>query len=139
MVSFFFNFVILFYFVCFGALLLGSSILQLLIFFFNWALHHYKTMLYVNKDPERLNSLPKLHFFFLFVFCFLELHPQHMEVPRQGVKLELYLPTYTTAIAMQDPSCICDLQHRSGQHQILNPLSEARDWTCILMDPSQVP
>ena len=39
-----------------------------------------------------------------FVFClFLGLHLQHMEVPRLGVKLELQLPAYATAIAMQDP------------------------------------
>ena len=30
------------------------------------------------------------------------------------------------------------LHHSSRQHQILNPLSKARDRTCILMDPSQV-
>ena len=30
---------------------------------------------------------------------------------------------------MQDPSCLCDLHHRSWQWRILNPLSEARDWT----------
>ena len=34
--------------------------------------------------------------------------------------------------------CTCDLHHSSGQHQILNPLSEAREGTCILMDPSRV-
>uniref|UniRef100_A0A8D1KYM2 Catenin alpha-3 n=1 Tax=Sus scrofa TaxID=9823 RepID=A0A8D1KYM2_PIG len=31
-------------------------------------------------------------------------------------------------------SCICDLHHNSQQLQILNPLSEARDRTCVLMD-----
>ena len=31
-----------------------------------------------------------------------------------------------------------DLHHSSQQHQILNPLSEARNQTCILMDTSQV-
>ena len=36
---------------------------------------------------------------------------------------------YPTARAMQDPSCLCDLHHRSWQWRILNPLSEARDWT----------
>ena len=36
------------------------------------------------------------------------------------------------------PSEPTDLHHRSQQHRILNPLSEARDPTCILMDPSQV-
>ena len=30
------------------------------------------------------------------------------------------------------------LHHSSRQRQILNPLSEARDWTCVLMDPSQI-
>ena len=32
-----------------------------------------------------------------FVFCFLGLHPRHMEVPRLGVQLELQLPAYATA------------------------------------------
>ena len=41
---------------------------------------------------------------------------------------------YTTATATQEPSCICDLCHSLWQHQIFNPLSEARDWTYILMD-----
>ena len=40
---------------------------------------------------------------------------------------------------MPDPSQVCDLHHSSQLHQILNPLSEARDWTCILMDTSHVP
>ena len=34
---------------------------------------------------------------FLAFFLFLGLHPWHMEVPRLGVKLELWLPAYTTA------------------------------------------
>ena len=54
------------------------------------------------------------------------------------VKLELQLPAYTTATATWDPSCIFDLRCSSQQRQILNPLSEARDRTCILMDTSQV-
>ena len=49
-----------------------------------------------------------------------------------GVKVELWLLVYTTATAtaLPDPSCICDL------HQTLNPLSEARDQTRVLMDAS---
>ena len=69
-----------------------------------------------------------------FFFFFLGLHPQHTEVPRLGVKQELQLPVYTTA--MQDPNRICDLHHSSQQCLILNPLSKDRDQTCILMDPS---
>ena len=61
-----------------------------------------------------------------------------MEVPRLGDKLELQLVAYTTATAMQDPSHVYDLCHSSRQHQILNPLSKARDQTHILRDPSQV-
>ena len=44
---------------------------------------------------------------------------------------------YTPAIATWDPSCIYNPHHSSRQCQILNPLSEARDRTCILMDTSQ--
>ena len=67
---------------------------------------------------------------------FLGLHPQHTEVPRLGVKQELQLPVYTTA--MQDPNRICDLHHSSQQCQIPDPLSEARDGTSILMDTSRI-
>ena len=50
-----------------------------------------------------------------------------MEVPALGVESELQLPAYTTAAAMPDPSCIHDLHHNWQQHQILNPLSKARN------------
>ena len=79
-------------------------------------------------------------FFFLFVFflggcfVFLGLYPRHMEVPRLGVELELQLPASTTATATQNLSCICEPHHSSWQYQILNPLSEARAQTHILMD-----
>ena len=35
-------------------------------------------------------------------------------------------------------SCICDLHHSSQQCWILNPLSEGKDRTHVLMDTSQV-
>ena len=62
----------------------------------------------------------------------------HMEFPRLGVKLELQLPAYITATATLDPSWVFDLQLGSGPCRILNPPSEPRDRTCILMDTSQV-
>ena len=61
-----------------------------------------------------------------------------MEVPRLGVELALKLPAYATAIAMPGPSHICDLRPQLKQYRILNPLSEARDRICILMDTSQI-
>ena len=35
-------------------------------------------------------------------------------------------------------SCVWDLHHSSGQHQILNPLSEVRDRTCVVMVSSRI-
>ena len=61
-----------------------------------------------------------------------------MEVPRLGAESELQLPAYTTAIAMPDLSLICDLHLSLWPCWSLNPLSEARDGTHILMDTSQV-
>ena len=61
-----------------------------------------------------------------------------MKIPGLGVKLELQLQAYTKAMAMPDLRHICDLRCSLQQRWILKPLSEARDQTCILMDPSQV-
>ena len=74
----------------------------------------------------------------ILFFVFLGPHPEHMEVPRLGVTSELWPPAYTTTTAMPDPSRVCDLHHRPRQCRILNPLSKARDRTCILMDASRV-
>ena len=90
--------------------------------------------------------LPSHRLSFRFVYGFLccaktffFFGPQmwHKEVPRLGVKWELQLLACAVATATPDPSCICDLLHSSQKHQILNPLSEARDWNCTLMDISQ--
>ena len=81
---------------------------------------------------------PLWNLFLLLLLIFLGLHPQHMGVPRLGIESELQQPAYTTATATGDPSCICDLHHRSWQCWILNLLSKARDWTFVLMDASQI-
>ena len=39
---------------------------------------------------------------------------------------------------MLDPSHVCNLYHSSWQHQILNLLSKASDWACILTDAGQI-
>ena len=78
---------------------------------------------------------PQQGFFFPL---FLGLWLWHMEVPRLGVESELQSPACTTATVLRDPSCICHLHHSSQQHRILNPLSKAKDHTCIFMDTSQI-
>ena len=70
----------------------------------------------------------------LSLFFFLEPHPQHTVILRLGVELELEPLAYNTATAMPDLRRVCDLHHRSQQHWILNPLSEARNRTFVLMD-----
>ena len=89
-----------------------------------------------NSIHENLNRNMEMPFFFFI----LGLHLQHKEVPRLGMELELQLQAYATAtaIATWDPSCIGDIHYSSWQHQILNPLIEARDQTYILMDTSQI-
>ena len=59
-----------------------------------------------------------------------------MGVPRPGVQLELQLLAYATATAMRNPSSVCNPYHSSRQHQVLNPLSEARNPTHVLRDTS---
>ena len=78
-------------------------------------------------------SAPALFFF----FCLFRASLCHMEVPRLGAELELQLLAYITARATRDLSLVCDLHHGSRQRRILNPLSEARDRTRILMVPSR--
>ena len=89
-----------------------------------------------------------LHIYFLkikyfvfmhnFFFLLLRATPAAYGGSQSRVQSELQLLAYATATAMQDLSHVCDLYHRSGQHYILNPLSKARDRTCILMDASQI-
>ena len=62
---------------------------------------------------------PCLYVFLLFVlFCFSVPCQWHMEIPRLEIESELQLPAYTTPMAMQDPSRVCDLHHSSRQHCI---------------------
>ena len=87
-----------------------------------------------------MRTVVKVKFFLVAVFCFGFPGPplQHMEVSRPGVESELQRPAYTTVTATPNLSHISDLHLSSRQQQILNPLSEARDRTCILADISRV-
>jgi len=87
-----------------------------------------------NYIRQRFPEILLFYFILLPFFFFLGPHLWHMEVPRLGVNLELQLPAYTTATMIPDPSHVYDLHHSSWQRRILNPLSGARDRTCIIME-----
>ena len=89
-------------------------------------------------DILSFTQLPWEFYFILFIYVFLDLHLQHMEVPGLGVKSELQLPAYSTATATPDLKLVCKLYSSSQQCWILNPLSDTRDWTRIFMYTSQV-
>ena len=84
------------------------------------------------------NGMLSVCFFILFYFTlfyyvnFSDSHLWHIKVPRLGVESELQLWVQATAMAMPDPSRLCDLRW------ILNPLSEARDRTHVFVDTGQV-
>ena len=67
--------------------------------------------------------------FFFFSFFFIATSVAYESSPARG-----RIGAYATATATLDSSHICDLFHSLQQYQIFNPLSEARDWTCILID-----
>ena len=96
-------------------------------------------------NPLRHSGIPRkplwgqAHFQGCCCCCFLfKATPAAYGSSRLGVKSELQLLAYTAATATPDLSHLCDLPYSLGQCHILNLLREAKDWTCILMDASQV-
>ena len=77
---------------------------------------------------------PKIYFTFFFFFGFGGPHLQHMEIPRLGGESELQEPAYTTAIARQEPSHICDL-HLSNTgsltHWSMSGIKPASSWILV--------
>jgi len=93
----------------------------------------------ISVKMQHLASFGQLFIYsFIYLSAFLGPHLWHTEVPRLGVQSELQLQAFTTATAMQDLYNVCNLHHSSRQCWILNPLSEARGQTHILMDTSQI-
>ena len=85
----------------------------------------------------------KISTFYLFIYLFIFLFRFTLVAYRSsqarsqiGATLLAYA-TATDTVAW-NPSHICGLHHSSWQHWILNPLSEARDQTHILMDTGWV-
>ena len=75
-----------------------------------------------------------LQIMIIIIILFFTAAPAAYEVPRLVVKSELQLQAYPTATATPDLSYIYNLHHSLWQHQTLNPLSKARDWTNIIKD-----
>ena len=69
-----------------------------------------------------------------FFFFFLGPCLRHMEVPRLGANQSCSCQPTPQLTATKDPIHIRDLHCSLQQHQILNPLSEARDRICNLTD-----
>ena len=90
----------------------------------------------LSREEKKIFPVFQIFFFLLF------LKTAHVAYgssqARDQIKSELQQSAYATARATQDPSCVCDLCHSSGQCQIADPLSEARDQTWIYMDTSWV-
>ena len=88
------------------------------------------------QSPAQSQSAPPIFFIFLFFyfFCLYRAAP----AAHGSSQAELYwnwsCRPYSTATAMPDPSHLFNLHHIARQGWILNPLSEARDQTHILMD-----
>ena len=77
-------------------------------------------------------------FFFFFGFCIFMTIPLTYWGSQARSWIGAVADGCTTATATPDLSRVYNLHHSSRQRWILNPLSEARDWTNILMDPSLV-
>jgi len=96
---------------------------------------------YITKSEKiKLASsvLKKKKVCFCFVFCFLGSYPWHMEVSRRGSKWSC--SCQPTPQPQQHRIWAMSATHTTahGNYQILNPLREARDWTRILTDTSQI-
>ena len=83
------------------------------------------------------NHTGTLILFFLF-FCLFKIEPTANGGSQAGGWIRSVAVSYAIATATPDLSCVCERHHSSKQCQILNPLSGAKDRTCILMDTSWV-
>ena len=106
---------------------------------------HMQMYFYIFVGEDELHILLLCHLFLrednfvllllllLLLLCFLGIWKFQVE----GSSPSCSCRPCVTAPATQDLSRVCDLHHSSGQCQIINPLSRAKDQTCILMDTSQ--
>ena len=92
---------------------------------------------FYKRTSDCVSPLFKTLSFFLIYF-FMVAPAAYGISQARNPESELQLPATVTATAIRDPSLVCDLHHSSRQHWILNPLSGARDRTCVFMATSWV-
>ena len=101
----------------------------------------YVNVVLVQSFVNIIHNLFMLFCFVLFyfiLFYFFRVTSAAYGSSNLGVESELQLQAYnTSATAIGDPGCVYDLHWSPRQCQTLNTLIEARDKTCILMNPSQ--
>ena len=82
------------------------------------------------------------YYFFILFYCllfyFIVFYFRATPTAYGGSQARGLIGAYTTATAMPDLSRVCDLHHSSWQPQILSPLREGREWTCLLKEASQI-
>ena len=87
--------------------------------------------------PNGAQAFPFLHILvdiFLSFFFFLMAEPKAYGISQARGWIRAAAVTYATATATRNLRHICNLYHSLQQCQVLDPLSEARAWTHILMD-----
>ena len=94
----------------------------------------------IMEDPVQvLHSLCQFCFFFFFFF-FCPFVSRAAPVAYGGSQARGRIGVVAASLCHSHSNARSDpcLHHSSRQHQFLNPQSEARDWTCILIDASRV-
>ena len=84
------------------------------------------------KDKSCL--LKSFIYYFIIIICYFTAAPVAYGSSQARGLVGATLLAYITGTATCDLSCVYNLHH--SKSQILNPLSEAKDRTCILMDES---
>ena len=121
-------------------MLLGTEIQEPLLFTYLLMANHFYYLLLDSLETLMSSNVEFLDLYkYSFFFFFFRATPTtYGSSQARGAASELQLPAYTTVTATWDLIHVCNLHHSSGQRKILNPLSEARDQTRVVMDMSWV-
>ena len=96
-------------------------------------------VLSIRQDPRAkfrslLTKLALFIYLFIYLFClFRATREAYGDSQARG-----WIRAYATGTATPDLSRNWGLHHNSQKRQILNPLSQARNRTCVLRDASQI-